>query len=58
MDNELRKFHEKCEEEDKKRNINKVMNNQKLQKINDMTIKTKHFYEIQKQKISENEKVL
>ena len=34
------------------------MNNQKVQKINDMTIKTKHFYEIQKQKISENEKVL
>ena len=54
---ELKKLHEKWDEELKKRKENMIINNQKLHNFSEMNLKTKQNFLFQKKKIFENEKV-
>ena len=54
---ELKKLHEKWDEELKKRKKNIIINNQKLHNFSEMNLKTKQNFLFQKKKIFENEKV-
>ena len=56
-DQELKKLHDLWSEKEMKSRENKIKNNSKLHKFNEMNLKTKQYFLFQKDKLSDNHKV-